>query len=308
LKILWTAESLEVSMMDEKLDLLREALPYIQRFKNRIFVVKLSGKITEDPEQLNSLAEEITLCQQVGIRVAVVHGGGKQLTEVAERMGIAQRIVNGRRVTGTDTLEVAKMVFAGQINTDILSALRRTGAETVGMSGVDGNTIQARRRAVQNIHNQETGETESVDFGHVGDVVSINGRLLKLLLDNDYIPVVSSLGADEQGNIFNINADTIAAEIAVHLQAEKLILMTDIDGILRDVKDPSSRISTLTVEEAERLVRDRVVSSGMLPKIAAIARLVSRGVKSAHIVNGSKRNALLREVFTDEGAGTMITK
>ncbi|HVF88792.1 MAG TPA: acetylglutamate kinase [Blastocatellia bacterium] len=308
MKILWTAESLEVSMMDEKLDLLREALPYIQRFKNRIFVVKLSGKITEDPEQLNSLAEEITLCQQVGIRVAVVHGGGKQLTEVAERMGIAQRIVNGRRVTGTDTLEVAKMVFAGQINTDILSALRRTGAETVGMSGVDGNTIQARRRAVQNIHNQETGETESVDFGHVGDVVSINGRLLKLLLDNDYIPVVSSLGADEQGNIFNINADTIAAEIAVHLQAEKLILMTDIDGILRDVKDPSSRISTLTVEEAERLVRDRVVSSGMLPKIAAIARLVSRGVKSAHIVNGSKRNALLREVFTDEGAGTMITK
>src|SRR5215213_1276756 len=300
-------EGREVPMMNEKLDLLREALPYIQRFKNRIFVVKLSGKISEDPEQLNSLAEEITLCQQVGIRIAVVHGGGKQLTEVAERMGIAQRIVNGRRVTNTDTLEVAKMVFAGQINTDILSALRRTGAETVGMSGVDGNTIQARRRAVQNIRNQETGETEAVDFGHVGDVVSINGRLLKLLLDNDYIPVVSSLGADEQGNIFNINADTIAAEIAVHLQAEKLILMTDIDGILRNVEDPSSRISALTVEEAERLVRDRVVSSGMLPKIAAIARLVARGVRSAHIINGSKRNALLREVFTDEGAGTMIT-
>jgi acetylglutamate kinase len=294
-------------MMNEKLDLLREALPYIQRFKNRIFVVKLSGKITEDPDQLSSLAEEITLCQQVGIRLAVVHGGGRQLTQVAERLGIAQRIVNGRRVTNTDTLEVAKMVFAGQINTDILSALRRTGAETVGMSGVDGNTIQARRRAVQNIHNQETGETEAVDFGHVGDVVAINGRLLKLLLDNDYIPVISSLGADEQGNIFNINADTIAAEIAVHLQAEKLILMTDIDGILMDVDDPSSRISRLTVGEAEKLVRDRVVSSGMLPKIAAIARLVSRGVRSAHIINGSKRNALLHEVFTDEGAGTMIT-
>ncbi|HYP29395.1 MAG TPA: acetylglutamate kinase [Blastocatellia bacterium] len=295
-------------MMKEKLDLLREALPYIQRFKNRIFVVKLSGKITEDSEKLYSLAEEITLCQQVGIRLAVVHGGGKQLTEVAERLGIEQRIVNGRRVTSTDTLEVAKMVFAGQINTDILSALRRTGAETVGMSGVDGNTIQARRRAVQNIHNQETGETEAVDFGHVGDVVGINGRLLKLLLDNDYIPVISSLGADEQGNIFNINADTIASEVAVHLQAEKLILMTDTDGILRNVEDPSSRISRLTVEEAEKLVRDRVVSSGMLPKISAIARLVTRGVKSAHIINGSKRNALLREVFTDEGAGTMITE
>ena len=295
-------------MIDEKLDLLREALPYIQRFKNRIFVVKLSGKITEDPDQLNSLAEEITLCQQVGIRLAVVHGGGKQLTEVAERMGIAQRIVNGRRITGADTLEVAKMVFAGQINTDILSALRRMGAETVGMSGVDGNTIQARRRAVQNIQNKETGETEAVDFGHVGDVISINGRLIRLLLDNDYIPVVSSLGADEQGNIFNINADTIAAEIAVHLEAEKLILMTDIDGILMNVEDPASRISRLTVEEAEKLVEEGVVSSGMLPKISAIARLVRRGVRSAHIINGSKRNALLREVFTDEGAGTMITK
>ena len=295
-------------MIDEKLDLLREALPYIQRFKNRIFVVKLSGKITEDPDRLSSLAEEITLCQQVGIRLAIVHGGGKQLTEVAERMGIAQRIVNGRRITSADTLEVAKMVFAGQINTDILSALRRMGAETVGMSGVDGNTIQARRRAVQNIQNRETGETEAVDFGHVGDVVSINGRLLRLLLDNDYIPVVSSLGADEQGNIFNINADTIAAEIAVHLEAEKLILMTDIDGILMNVEDPSSRVSRLTVEEAEKLVEEGVVSSGMLPKISAIARLIRRGVRSAHIINGSKRNALLREVFTDEGAGTMIAK
>jgi len=295
-------------MIDEKLELLREALPYIQRFKNHIFVVKLSGKITEDSDQLHSLAEEITLCQQVGILVAVVHGGGKQLTDVAERMGIEQKIVNGRRITSTDTLEIAKMVFAGQINTDILSALRRTGAQTVGLSGVDGNTIQARRRAVQKIHNHETGEVEAVDFGHVGDVVDINGRLLKLLLDNGYIPVVSSLGADEQGNIFNINADTIASEIAVHLQAEKLILMSDTDGILMNVEDPSSRISRLTVEEAERLVRDRVVSAGMLPKIAAITRLVTRGVRSAHIINGSKRNALLREVFTDEGAGTMITK
>lgn len=294
-------------MIDERLELLREALPYIRRFKNHIFVVKLSGKITENPDQLYSLAEEITLCQQVGILVAVVHGGGKQLTDVAERMGIEQKIVNGRRVTSADTLEVAKMVFAGQINTDILSALRRTGAQTVGLSGVDGNTIQARRRAVQKIHNHETGEVEAVDFGHVGDVVEIDGRLLKLLLDNGYVPVISSLGADEQGNIFNINADTVASEIAVHLQAEKLILMTDIDGILMNVEDPSSRISRLSVEEAERLVRDRIVSAGMLPKIAAIARLVTRGVRSAHIINGSKRNALLREVFTDEGAGTMIT-
>ena len=294
-------------MSQERLDLLREALPYIQRFKNKIFVVKLSGKITENQDQLDSLAEEITLCQQVGIHVAVIHGGGKQLTTIAERLGIAQKIVNGRRVTDDETLEIAKMVFAGQINLDILAALRKADAQAVGVSGIDGDIIHARRREIQDVLNQETGLVETVDFGHVGDIVEINARLLRLLLDNDYIPVISSLGADEQGNIYNINADTIAAEIAVALQAEKLILMTDVDGILRDREDVSSRISRLTVDEAEALVKEKVVSAGMLPKIAAIARLIRRGVRSAHIINGSKRNALLYEVFTDEGAGTMFT-
>ncbi|HUK91818.1 MAG TPA: acetylglutamate kinase [Blastocatellia bacterium] len=293
--------------INERLDLLREALPYIERFKGKRFVVKLSGKVVEDQEQLSSLAEEITLCQQVGIRIAVVHGGGKQLTAIAERLGIPQKIVNGRRVTSTETLEVAKMVFAGQVNTNILSSLRRHGAETVGLSGVDGNTIQARRRDVQDVFNQETGLVETVDFGYVGDIVAINVRLVQLLLDNGYIPVISSLGADEEGNVFNINADTIASEMAVHLGAEKLILLTDVNGIMRDPKDPSSRISRLSVDEAEQLVLDRTVSSGMIPKVSAIAGLIRRGVGSAHIINGSYRNALLYEVFTDEGAGTMIT-
>jgi acetylglutamate kinase len=295
-------------MINERLDLLREALPYIQRFKNKIFVVKLSGKITEEQEQLASLAEEITLCQQVGIHVAVIHGGGKQLTTTAEKLGITQRIVNGRRVTDDETLEIAKMVFAGQINMDILAALRRSGAQTVGLSGIDGNIIHARRREIQRVLNQETGQVETIDFGHVGDIVEINVKLLQLLLDNDYIPVISSLGADEQGNIYNINADTIAAEIAVELKAEKLILMTDVDGILRDRNDINSRISRLSVDEADTLVKEKVVSSGMLPKIAAITHLIQRGVRSAHIINGNKRNALLYEVFTDEGAGTMITE
>lgn len=294
-------------MIQERLDLLREALPYIQRFKNKTFIVKLSGKITEDQDQLNGLAEEITLLNQVGIQVAVIHGGGNQLTEAAERLGITQRIVNGRRITDAETLELAKMIFAGQINMDILSALRRAGADTVGLSGVDGGIIQAQRRKIQKVLNQETGEVEFIDFGHVGDIVDINVRLLRLLLDSGYVPVISSLGADEQGNVYNINADTIAAEIAVHLKAEKLILLTDVDGILRDRKDPSTRISRLTVDEAEMLVQDKVVSAGMLPKIAAIAQLIRRGVQSAHIINGNKRSALLHEVFTDEGAGTMIT-
>jgi acetylglutamate kinase len=294
-------------MNSERLDLLREALPYIQRFKNKVFVVKLSGKITENLDELASLAEEITLCQQVGIHIAVIHGGGKQLTTLAEKLGIAQRIVNGRRVTDDDTLEVAKMVFAGKISTDILSALRAAGAQSVGLSGLDGNMIQATRREIQKVLNQETGQVETIDYGNVGDIVQISVGLPQLLLDNGYIPVISCLGADEQGNVYNINADTIAAEIAVHLKAEKLIVLTDVDGILMARNDPSSRISRISVDEAERLVKDRVVSSGMLPKIAAIAHLIRRGVRSAHIINGSRRNALLYEVFTDEGTGTMIT-
>src|SRR5262249_8711668 len=168
-------------------------------------------------------------------------------------------------------------VFAGQINIDILSALRRSGAETVGLSGIDGNIIQAKRRDIKRVLNQETGQVETVDYGHVGDVVDLDVRLLRLLLGNGYIPVISSLGADEQGNVYNINADTIAAEIAVHLQAEKLILLTDVDGVLKDVADPSSRVSRLNVDQAEALVRDKVVATGMLPKIAAITHLIRRG-------------------------------
>ncbi|HZS43548.1 MAG TPA: acetylglutamate kinase [Blastocatellia bacterium] len=293
--------------MKERLDLLREALPYIQRFKGKIFVVKLSGKVIEDYEPLCSIAEEITLCQQVGIKIVVVHGGGKQLNDLAEKLGIVQKVINGRRVTDSDTLEVAKMVFAGQINTDILSALRRAGAETVGLSGLDGNIIHARRREIQKVLNHETGYEEEIDYGHVGDIVEVNVKLLSLLLDNGYVPVVSSLGADELGNIYNINADTIASEIAAHLQAEKLVLLSDVDGIYLDKKNPESRLSKLSIKEIDRLIEDRIVSAGMIPKLSSIIHLIQRGVKSAHIINGNKRNALLTEVFTDEGGGTMIT-
>src|SRR5215813_1214414 len=214
-----------------RLDLLREALPYIQRFKGKTFVIKVSGKVTEDHENLTSLAEELALLHQVGIRICVVHGGGKQLSDLASKLGIEQTIIEGRRVTDDATLEMAKMIFAGKINTDILAALRHRGIEAVGLSGVDGNIVQAERRPPKEILNRETGERTQVDFGHVGDVVEIKSRLLTVLLDHGYLPVISSLGADDEGMVFNINADTIAAEIAVQLKAEKLILLSDVDGI-----------------------------------------------------------------------------
>lgn len=294
-------------MNHDRLELLREALPYIQKFKGRVFVIKLSGKVTEKPAILQSLAEEIVLCHQVGIRIIVVHGGGQQVTHLARRLGVEQRIVLGRRVTDDETLELAKMIFAGKINTEVAAALHRLGVPTVGLTGFDGQLVRARRRHPQRILNPETGREEIVDYGHVGDVESVNGRLLLLLLENGYLPVVCCLAADAQGNIFNVNADTIAAELAANLDAEKLLVLTDVDGIFLDRNDPTTRLSRLTLAQLEELLAGRCLTEGMLPKADAILRLLSRGRTTVHILNGCRRNALLQEIFTDEGSGTMIS-
>jgi acetylglutamate kinase len=289
-----------------RLDLLREALPYIQRFQGQTFVVKLSGKVTEKYENLTSIAEELALLHRVGIRICVVHGGGKQLSDLASKLGIEQTIIEGRRVTDDATLEMAKMIFAGKINTDILAALRLRGIEAVGLSGVDGNIVHAERRPPKEILNKETGISGKVDFGHVGDVVQINTRLLTVLLDHGYLPVISSLGADDEGMVFNINADTIAAEIAIQLQSEKLVLLSDVDGIYLKNGEPDTKVSRLTASEADELVRSGAATGGMIPKLQSIAALLRRGVHSAHVISGNKRNALLSEIFTDQGTGTMM--
>lgn len=294
-------------MDTEKLDLLREALPYIQKFKGKTFVVKFSGKVTEDRENLASLAEELALLHQVGIKICVIHGGGKQLSELAQKLGVAQTVIDGRRVTDDETLDLAKMIFAGKINTEILAALRRRGTAAVGLSGIDGNIVHAEKRPPRTIRNRATGATETVDFGNVGDVLQINAHLLTLLLESDYLPVVSSLGADDDGQIFNINADTIASEIAAQLKAEKLVLLSDVNGIYLDPKNPETKISRLNIAEAENLIKTGAAHSGMIPKLQNIIALLKRGVKSAHVISGAQRNALLSEVFTDRGEGTMFT-
>lgn len=293
-------------MIQSKLDLLREALPYIQKFKGKTFVVKFSGKVTEDRENLASLAEELALLHQVGIKLCVIHGGGKQLSELAGKLGVAQTVIEGRRVTDDDTLEIAKMIFAGKINTDILAALRRRGIEAVGLSGIDGNIVQAEKRPPKVMTNRATGEKQTVDFGNVGDVLEINARLLSLLLDADYLPVVSSLGADAEGRVFNINADTIASEIAVQLKAEKLILLSDVNGIYLNSDDETTKLSRITTAEAEAMIASGKATGGMIPKLQSLIDILGRGVKSAHVIGGSVRNALLSEVFTDQGTGTMV--
>ncbi len=290
------------------LDLLREALPYIQRFKGKTFVIKFSGKVTEDKAVLLSLAEELALLHQVGIRICVVHGGGKQLTELAEKLGVVQTVIQGRRVTDDDTLELAKMIFRGKINTEILSALRHRGIHAVGLSGIDGGVIQAERRPPKEVVNRKTGESKTVDFGHVGDVVDVDVRLINLLLENDYLPVVSSLGADDDGRIYNINADTIASEMAARLNAEKLILLSDVNGIYLDAGDESTKIDRLTVAEARSMIETGKATGGMIPKLENLISLLERGVESAHVVGGTSRNGLLAEVFTDQGTGTMLIR
>lgn len=292
----------------ENLDLLREALPYIQRFQGKTFVVKFSGKVTEDKENLASLAEELALLHQVGIRVCVIHGGGKQLNELAKKLGVVQTVIEGRRVTDDDTLELAKMIFRGKINTEILSQFRRRGIEAVGLSGIDGGVVKAVKRPPKDILNRETGETDTVDFGHVGDVVEIDVRLINMLLDGGYLPVISSLGADDDGKVYNINADTIAAEIAANLGAEKLILLTDVNGIYLDESSEDTKLSRLTVSDARHMIESGRATGGMIPKLENLILLLSRGVRSAHIISGTTRNAILAEVFTDEGTGTMVVE
>jgi acetylglutamate kinase len=292
----------------ETLDLLRESLPYIQRFKGKTFVIKFSGKVTEDKANLLSLAEELALLHQVGIHICVIHGGGKQLTELAQKLGVVQTVIEGRRVTDDDTLDLAKMIFRGKINTEILSALRHRGIEAVGLSGIDGGVIKAERRPPKDVVNKKTGETETVDFGHVGDVVEVDARLVTLLLEHDYLPVISSLAADDDGRIYNINADTVASEIAAILGAEKLILLSDVNGIYLDPNDESTKITRLTAAEARKMITDGQATGGMIPKLESLISLLGRGVKSAHVIGGSERNALLSEVFTDKGTGTMLVR
>ncbi|MCS7079317.1 MAG: acetylglutamate kinase [Chloracidobacterium sp.] len=285
-------------------NVLREALPYINRFKGKTFVVKFGGKVAADEATLDSFCEELALCAQIGIRVVVVHGGGIQANELSRQLGIKPKTINGRRVTDERTLDVVKMVFGGKVNVEILGALRQAGVPAVGLSGVDGNILTARKRPPQVIVNLETGKPQTVDYGYVGEILDVNTRLLDTLIEKDFVPVMASLAADEDGDIYNVNADTVAAAIAAEMRAEKLVLATNVDGVL---DERGERISRMTLHQAAALMAAGRVAGGMLPKLEAAARALRSGVRSVHIINGMKAGALLREIFTEEGDGTMLT-
>jgi len=294
-------------MNETNVSTLLEALPYMRRHRGATFVVKCGGEIARDREALDLLAGDLALCHAIGVRMVLVHGGGPQATELSRKLGVEPEIVQGRRVTDDATLEVAKMVFAGQINIDILSALRRHGLQSVGLSGVDGGIVSAVRRPATEVSDPETGARRTVDFGHVGDIERVDTRLLRKLVDESYVPVVSSLGGDNQGRVFNINADTVAARMAVDLKADKLILLTSAPGVLADPKDPASLISHLSAARCEELLRSGAIRGGMVPKLETVLDAVRSGVRRAHILDGKAPHSILVELFTHEGTGTMVT-
>lgn len=294
--------------VQSNLKALRTAIPYIRAYKGQIFVVKLSGQMCTPGKTLDNLVDQIALLYQLRIRIVVVHGGGDQADALCRRLGAEPRRFAGRRITDDAALEVAKMAFAGTVNTDLLAAMRKARLPAVGLSGIDADLLTARRRPPQATNDPSTGQTREIDFGHVGDIVDVSPRILKHLLMEEYVPVVCSLAADADGNVLNVNADTVASRIAVELGAAKYFLITRVDGVMRSLSDPGSLLPLLDLRQLEELVAAGAVSGGMLPKLAACRAALLGGVPKVHIVNGLTPDTLLGEVFTNEGCGTLLVE
>jgi acetylglutamate kinase len=284
---------------------LKEALDYTRLYRDQTFVVKLGGEVLADPKVLANVAIQVALLESLSIRVVLVHGGGPQASELSRRMGFEPEIVAGRRVTGPQALEVCKMVYAGQLNVDVLAALRGQSVRAVGLSGIDAGLVTARRRPPVTMRGDD-GADRVVSFGEVGDIDGVDTALLDLLLPQGYVPVVASLAADRDGNVLNVNADTVAEALASAVKAKKLIFLTGAPGVLRDVTDPSSLVAFARPEDLESLLASGALRGGMRPKVEACLRAVANGVRRTHIIDGRVADALLVEVFTGHGCGTMI--
>jgi acetylglutamate kinase len=280
---------------------LRSAAPYIRMYKGKTFVVKAGGGVFADAAAVKGLIEQIAILHYFGVRVVFVHGGGPQLTEITEKLGVPTRMVQGRRVTDQKAIDATSMVLNGLINTQLLALCREVNIDAVGISGVDAGLIRAHKRAPVKI---DTGET--VDYGFVGDIDAIDTTVLGKLLDNGLMPVVSPLSADDNGTLLNINADTVAASIGAALSAEKLLLCTGAPGILERVDDPSSIISYTDLAGLKRLREEKKIADGMLPKARAIEDAIRGGVRRVHVMSYKSPEGILAEVFTNEGAGTLI--
>ncbi len=282
---------------------LAEALPYIQRFSGKTIVIKYGGNAMIDDKLKAGFARDVVLMKLVGMNPVVVHGGGPQIAQLLERIGKESEFVQGMRVTDTETMDIVEMVLGGQVNKEIVNLIHRYGGNAVGLTGKDGNLIGATK--MQMTHNSaELDVSEIIDLGHVGEVNKINTKVLDMLVQDDFIPVIAPVGVGEDGHSYNINADLVAGKIAEALRAEKLILLTNTAGLL---DKQGALLTGLNAESVARLVEDGTIYGGMLPKIRCALDAVESGVCSAHIIDGRVEHAVMLEVFTDEGVGTLIT-
>ncbi len=284
----------------EKANILIEALPYIQKFNGKTVVVKYGGNAMINDELKEHVMEDITLLKYIGINPVVVHGGGPDISAALKTYGIESNFINGLRVTDEETMRVAQMVLIGKTNKEIVSRIGTKGGNAIGISGIDGGLIQCKKCYT-------TVDGEKTDIGFVGDIVSVNGKVLSDLTRQGYIPVVAPIGVDKEGNSYNINADTVAGAVAEALEAEKLMLLTDIEGIKESVDSPEA-ISRLNRREIFQMIEDKKIVGGMIPKVKGAMQAIEAGVTSVHIVDGRIPHCLLLEIFTDHGIGTMITR
>lgn len=276
----------------QRAEILIQALPYIQKYNDKIIVVKYGGNAMINDELKEAVMGDIVLLSLIGVKVVLVHGGGPEITEMLEKVGKRSQFVDGLRVTDEETVDIVQMVLAGKVNKNLVNLLQSKGGKAIGLCGMDGHMIQAKKLDER--------------LGFVGEITDVNVQPILDVLEKGYIPVVSTVGCDKEGNSYNINADTVAARLAGELKAESLISMTDIVGLLRDKDDPSTLISKVAVSEAPKLMRDGVISGGMIPKVNCCIEAIRRGVHKVFIIDGRIPHAILIETLTDEGVGTMF--
>lgn len=285
-------------------EVLAEALPYIEEFQGSYIVIKYGGHAMLDEEAKNWTIRDTILLKYVGMKPVIVHGGGYEITKAMEKLGKKPQFIEGLRITDEETLEIAKMVLVGKINTDIVSRLNAFGCRAAGISGKDGRLLVARKKAPQKVVT-EKGERE-VDLGLVGEVEEVNTEIIDILTSQGYVPVVSPIGLSINGSSLNLNADTVAGEIAHALRARKLLILTDVPGVLKDLNKKESLLRAIKAREVKGLINKGTIRGAMIPKVEACLRALKGGVEKAHIIDGRVKHALLLELFTDEGIGTMI--
>lgn len=296
-------------MVDEEqiniTDVLIEALPYIKKFHDKKIMIKYGGHAMIDENAMSSTARDTVLLKYVGMQPLVVHGGGPEISRSMDKVGKEPKFINGLRVTDAETMDIIKMVLVGKINTEIMSKICLHGGKSLGITGKDSFLVESSKKEPTKVKH-DNGEVLEVDLGYVGKIDKINTKLVDDLTSNDYIPVISPIGIDKEGNSLNLNADTVAGSIASAIDAEKLIILTDVPGLLADPDDPESLIRRIRTDELRELIHDGTIAGGMIPKIETCINAVENGVKTAHILDGRLNHSILLEIFTKHGIGTMV--